>query len=346
MRIISNIRVPVLAPDGKPLMPTKASRARRWIKEGKAKPLRTLLGIFAVQLTKEPSGRNTQEIVVGLDPGSKYSGVAVASKKAVFCGFNLELPDWVSKRMEQRRMLRRNRRQRKRKNKSKRKPKFLNRKGHRIPPSILSRKQMELRVVRELSRVYPISTIAVENVAYDHRRKKGGKHFSLVEVGKNWLFEELRKIADLKLFTGSQTAKERKRKGLKKSHKKSKRSPTSHVHDAISLCSLVLGEVDLTAFHFDIIRRPKYLRRQLHAICPSKGGIRRRVGGTATPYLFRKGDYVEVRSKGRIIRGWVSGYREQRKRVSLADFEWKRIGIFAVSRVRLLNRNKGLLVRR
>jgi RRXRR protein len=29
-------RVPVISKDGKPLMPTKSSRARRWIEEGKA----------------------------------------------------------------------------------------------------------------------------------------------------------------------------------------------------------------------------------------------------------------------------------------------------------------------
>ena len=77
-------------------MPTKASRARRWIREGKAKPVRTKLGIFAVQLTREPSGRDKQPVVLGIDPGSKYTGVAVATKNAILYSYNLELPTTVS----------------------------------------------------------------------------------------------------------------------------------------------------------------------------------------------------------------------------------------------------------
>ena len=44
------LRVPVLSPSGKPLMPTKASRARRWLKEGKARVVYNDLGIFQIQL--------------------------------------------------------------------------------------------------------------------------------------------------------------------------------------------------------------------------------------------------------------------------------------------------------
>ena len=130
-------------------MPTKASRARRWMKEGKAKPIRTKLVIFAVQLVEEPSGRERQPVVLGIDPRSKYTGVTVASSDAILCVFNLELPDRIKKRMDKRWELRRKRRYRKRR---RRKCRFLSRKGHKIVPSILARKQLELRAVRELAK--------------------------------------------------------------------------------------------------------------------------------------------------------------------------------------------------
>jgi hypothetical protein len=319
-------------------MPTKASRARRWIKEGKAKPIRTKLGIFAVQLTVEPSGRNKQPIVLGIDPGSKYSGVAVTSKGAVLCGFNLELPDYIKERMDKRRERRRNRRYRKCR---RRECRFLNRRGHKIAPSIRARKELELRVVKELAKTYPVSEIAMEDVAFDHRNLRYGSYFSQVEIGKNWLKAELEKIAPVNLFKGWQTAIRRKELGLEKSIRKEERITTAHVSDAIALCSLVL-DIKLTSFFFDIIRRPKYLRRQLHLEQPAKGGIRRKIGGTITPFVYRKGDYVEARQGNKIVRGWVSGYTKNL--ISVSNFDWRRMGQFLVSKVRLLRRDIGLVL--
>jgi hypothetical protein len=54
------IRVPVLSPKGKPLMPAKASRVRRWLGSGKAKVIHNDLGLFQVQLIEPPSGEKTQ----------------------------------------------------------------------------------------------------------------------------------------------------------------------------------------------------------------------------------------------------------------------------------------------
>ncbi len=67
LQMPTNKRVPTLAPDGTPLMPTKASRARRWLQKGLAKVIQNDLQIFVIQLVSEPSGYQTQDIACGLD---------------------------------------------------------------------------------------------------------------------------------------------------------------------------------------------------------------------------------------------------------------------------------------
>ncbi|MDJ0691383.1 MAG: RRXRR domain-containing protein [Xenococcaceae cyanobacterium MO_188.B32] len=76
-----NSRVPVLNPDGSPAMPTKASRARRWVRDNKAVGKWNDLGVYYVQLLQEPSDTKTQFIVVGCDPGKSYSGFGVQSSQ-------------------------------------------------------------------------------------------------------------------------------------------------------------------------------------------------------------------------------------------------------------------------
>jgi hypothetical protein len=340
-RVIPLVRVPVLAPDGEPLMPTKASRAKKWIREGKAKPLRTKLGLFAVQLIGEPSGRKKQSIVVGVDPGSSYTGIAVASKEATFCGFNLELPTHVSARMQHRSMMRRGRRYRKCR---RRECRFLNRCGKKVAPGILARKQFELRVVRELAKTFPISEIVVEDVRFDHYNKTWGKNFSQVEVGKNWLNIELGKLAPIRLFDGWETKQKREELGLVKSHHKSARNSEAHVNDAIALCSLIQLISNTDPQHFDVIRRPLYSKRKLHLENPTKGGVRRKYGGTTTLFGFRKGDFVEAMKSGKIISGWVSGSHLSKNIISVSNFEWKRLGYFTLKKTRLIELNTHILL--
>jgi hypothetical protein len=45
----NQVRVPVLNVAGHPIMPTKASRARRWLRDGKAKVVHNDLGVFQIQ---------------------------------------------------------------------------------------------------------------------------------------------------------------------------------------------------------------------------------------------------------------------------------------------------------
>jgi hypothetical protein len=105
------MRVPVLDPQGKPLMPTKPSRARRWLRDGKAKVVCNDLNLYCIQLVAEPSGRQNQEIAVGIDPGKLWSGVGVVSSKATLFAAHLILPfKSVTQKMTARRILRRARR--------------------------------------------------------------------------------------------------------------------------------------------------------------------------------------------------------------------------------------------
>lgn len=367
---IGNIRVPVLSPDGKPLMPTKSSRARKWLRDGKAKVIPNDLGIFQIQLIQEPSGRNHQDIVVTNDPGSKFTGVAVCSNKSVLYGCNLELIvdekenrfASIKNRMDKRRELRRSRRHR---NCRRREARFLNRsKTGKMAPSIRSRKQLELRVNKELTKIYPITVAGIEDVTFDHYNKRWGKNFSQVEVGKKWLYEEMKNIPDIrevKLIKGYETSVRRKQLNLQKSSKKEERNPISHVNDCISMGSIILGlgmetkSVLRQGINFDIITRPKYSRRKLYNEephkKPNKEGIRRRFGGTTTNWTnMRKGDYVETiidkrSGKDMMYRGWVGGFENDKKLISVYDFDWKVVGQFDSRKVRLLDRNNGLLLK-
>ncbi len=85
-------RVPVIDLKGKPLMPTTAARARKWIKSGKAVGRRNKLGVFYVQLNQKPSGYETQTIVAGTDRGKCFTGIAFQTKLATIALFHACLP--------------------------------------------------------------------------------------------------------------------------------------------------------------------------------------------------------------------------------------------------------------
>ena len=91
--------VPVVDQKQKPLMPTKSSRARRWIKEGKATPF-WKRGIFCVRLNVEPSALEMQEVACGIDPGSKMEGVTVKSATRDYLNIQAEAVTWVSDAVE------------------------------------------------------------------------------------------------------------------------------------------------------------------------------------------------------------------------------------------------------
>ena len=75
------LRLPVVY-KGKPLMPMKASRVKKFIKNGTAKiRYDRKLHIHYLQLLVEPSNLEVQPITMGIDPGSTFDGVSVVSEQ-------------------------------------------------------------------------------------------------------------------------------------------------------------------------------------------------------------------------------------------------------------------------
>lgn len=357
-------RVPVLSPSGKALMPTTSARARKWIAAGKAKPVWNDLNIFCVQLLVEPSGTDTQEIVASIDPGKLFSGVAAVSKKAVLFTAHVILPfKRVIKRKEVQKILRRARRGRRiNRNipfaqRAHREKRFDNRRGNRLPPSVRANRQLELRIIQELIKLFPVTEIV-----YEYVKAKGNKGFSPVMVGQKWMLKQLSSIAPTHTLEGWKTSILRKQLGLEKNKDdKSVQDVTTHANDAIALAASRfvqykafhtanshgyhwVGSIQLTDAPFKVISRPQLYRRQLHFENPSKGGARKRKGGTVTPFGFRSGDLVQA-TKGKLtLKGYIGGYSEVNKVVSIYDVNWTRLGQFRISKTNLLRRSNGLCV--
>jgi hypothetical protein len=352
------MRIPVQNPDGTPAMPTKPSRARKWVRDGKAKGCWSDIGLYYVRLITEPATRNIQPIVVGIDPGKLYSGIAVQSAKSTLFAAHLVLPfKTVKDRMEQRAMMRRGRRGRRINRKvefklrAHRQARFSNRRNKKVPPSIRANRQLELRVVVELSRLFPLTQIV-----YEYVQARGDKSFSPVMVGQIWMLGQLELIAPTVTRFGWETSNLRDQLGLvKQKNRKGDAILATHAIDGIALASSYFiryesfegtrerghtwnGEVTLTSPIFRVIRRPPVSRRQLHLMVPAKGGVRRKYGGTTTRHGFRKGDLVNS-PKGI---GYVSGDTE--KQVSVSDSNWKRLGQVTASKIDLIRRSNGLII--
>ncbi|MBW4647279.1 MAG: RRXRR domain-containing protein [Kastovskya adunca ATA6-11-RM4] len=316
-----NKRVPVLNPDGTPAMPTSSSRARRWIRDGKAKIVQNDLRIFCVQLVEEPSGRNTQDISLGIDPGSCFTGVAIQSKQETLIGLNLNLPKkQVQKRLTERAVLRRTRRGRRIKRslpfkrRNHRQKRFNNRRQSKLPPSIRANKQLELRVVDELRRLYPITHAYVERL-----NKSNRPGFTIAAQGQTFLIKELENHFLVILVKGWETEATREWLKLPKSKNKAEQTPAAHVSDAIAQAARHFiryavsttgmqtgrewkGLIQVTPFPFGIVERLPSRPRKMHDLTVQKGGVRDTYGGFDGTHSFKNGDYVEYKTKRSTLR--------------------------------------------
>ena len=157
----------VLDKNGQPLMPTsRFGKVRRMLRDKKAKVVRSCP--FTIRLLYEPKTKIVQNVVLGVDTGSKHVGVACIGNNKVLYQSQVELRDDIKKKMDSRRMHRRNRRFRKTRY---RKCRFLNRrnsiKKDRYCPTIISKYPGHEREIEFCKKILPIKDMVLETGKFD-----------------------------------------------------------------------------------------------------------------------------------------------------------------------------------
>jgi len=170
-------KVLVIDKVGKPCLPTHPARARKLLRNGKAKVVNVVP--FTIQLQRiieNPVGSFT----VGIDDGAKYVGIAVVNEHTQEVAFEatIQLRQDVSKKIQQRSSYRRTRRGRKVRH---RKARFLNRKQVQPQPSIRQRKESIVRVVEDLKKALNITEAVIEQGQFDVSSLQAGRQLFGVE---------------------------------------------------------------------------------------------------------------------------------------------------------------------
>ena len=148
---------------GEPLMPCKPQKARKLLKDKKAKIIS--YKPFTIQLTIA-TGETKQNIDIGVDTGSSHIGICVRSKDKVLAKGEITLRNDVKSLLETRRILRRSRRSRKTRYRQSR---FLNR-GEPdgwLPPSIQSKINNEFMWIDKFCSLVPNPKLHIEVGKFD-----------------------------------------------------------------------------------------------------------------------------------------------------------------------------------
>lgn len=156
--------------DSKPMMPTtRHGKVRRLLKDNKAVVVNTCP--FTIKLTYKTSDYK-QEIVLGVDAGTKHVGLSATTKSKELYSGEVILRNDVVELLSTRRESRRTRRNRLRY----RKPRFNNRiKSKRtgwVAPSVRHRIDAHIRVIDNVCSILPISRIIIEVAQFDTQKIK------------------------------------------------------------------------------------------------------------------------------------------------------------------------------
>lgn len=182
-------KVYVLNNSGHPLMPCDPGKARRLLREGRARVKRRTP--FTIQLLYGSSGYK-QPIILGVDAGSKTVGLSASTQKEeLFVAEMFPRNDIVDK-LSTRREFRRSRRNRKTRY---RKARFNNRvhskhKGW-LAPSVEVKIQEHITTIKRICNFLPVSKVVVETAEFDLQLLKATIAGEPIPKGKDYQHGEM-----------------------------------------------------------------------------------------------------------------------------------------------------------
>ena len=245
----------VLNIEGKPLMPCKEAKARKLLKENKAKIYKK--EPFTIQLLFICENQ-TQDITLGVDAGSKHIGLSATTKEKELYAADIELRNDIVDLLSTRRQNRRTRRNRLRY----RKPRFNNRvhskKNGWLAPSVEQKIQTHFKVVEDIHKLLPITKIVVETASFDIQKIKNPEiHNEEYQQGEQLGFWNVREYV---LFRDNHTCQcckgKSKDKILNVHHIESRKTGGNAPNNLITLC-----ETCHKGYHNGTVELPKTIKR-------------------------------------------------------------------------------------
>ena len=245
----------VLNIEGKPLMPCKEAKARKLLKENKAKIYKK--EPFTIQLLFICENQ-TQDITLGVDAGSKHIGLSATTKEKELYAADVELRNDIVDLLSTRRQNRRTRRNRLRY----RKPRFNNRvhskKNGWLAPSVKQKIQTHFKVVEDIHKLLPITKIVVETASFDIQKIKNPEiHNEEYQQGEQLEFWNVREYV---LFRDNHTCQcckgKSKDKVLNVHHIESRKTGGNAPNNLITLC-----ETCHKGYHNGTVELPKTIKR-------------------------------------------------------------------------------------
>lgn len=259
----------VLNIEEKPLMPCKEAKARKLLKQNKAKIYKK--EPFTIQLLFICENQ-TQNITLGVDAGSKHIGLSATTTEKELYAADVELRNDIVDLLSIRKQNRRTRRNRLRY----RKPKFNNRVHSKnsgwLAPSIEQKIQTHIKAVEDIHKLLPITKIIIETASFDIQKIKNPEiHNEEYQQGEQLGFWNVREYVLFRDNHTCQCCKEKsKDKILNTHHIESRKTGGDSPNNLITLC-----ETCHKGYHNGTVKLPKTIKRGMSFRDASFMGIMR-----------------------------------------------------------------------